>query len=167
MAIIDTLLPEYDREMGTTRRLLERVPEAAFGFKPHERSMTLGNLTVHVAHLPTWVPNVMIFDSFDLASNPNTDTPQPHSATDLLTRFDNNVSMARALLAKATDGELAEPWTLKKGSQDLFTLPKLTMLRYFVLNHLIHHRGQLSVYLRLQDVPIPAIYGPSADEGAF
>jgi len=151
MAIIDTLLPEYDREMGTTRRLLERVPEAAFGFKPHERSMTLGNLTVHVAHLPTWVPNVMIFDSFDLASNPNTDTPQPHSA----------------LLAKATDGELAEPWTLKKGSQDLFTLPKLTMLRYFVLNHLIHHRGQLSVYLRLQDVPIPAIYGPSADEGAF
>ena len=167
MAIIDLLLPEFDRETGTTRRLLERVPETAFAFKPHDKSMTLGTLASHVADLPTWVANVMDRDSFDPSAQPHDRPRQAASTNELLSFFDANVTAARMLLVDAIDGVLTAPWTLKKGNQDLFTLPRIAMLRYFVLNHLIHHRGQLSVYLRLQDVPLPAIYGPSADEGSF
>ena len=167
MAIIDLLLPEFDRETGTTRRLLERVPETAFAFKPHDKSMTLGRLASHVADLPTWVANVMGRDSFDLAAQPEDHTRQAASTNELLSFFDENVAAARLLLVDVIDGVLTAPWTLKKGNQDLFTLPRIAMLRYFVMNHLIHHRGQLTVYLRVQDVPLPAIYGPSADEGSL
>ena len=167
MVIIDLLLPEFDRETGTTRRLLERVPATAFAFKPHDKSMTLGRLASHVADLPTWVVNVMERDSFDLTGRSDSQTRQAASTNALVAIFDENVTAARVLLVDAIDGALTVPWTLKKGNQDLFTLPKIAMLRYFVLNHLVHHRGQLSVYLRLQDVPLPAIYGPSADEGSF
>ena len=167
MPLIDILLPEYDRETGTTRRVLERVPESAFGWKPHERSMTLGSLAAHVAALPTWTANVMNGDSFDIADEPANHDVQPASAADLLSTFDENVASARTLLLNRSDGELNQSWTLKRGTQDVFTLPRIAMLRYFVLNHLIHHRGQLSVYLRLQSVAVPAMYGPSADEGGF
>ena len=165
MALIDHLLPEYDRETGTTRRVLERVPDTAFDFRPHAKSMTLGRLASHVADLPSWVGNVMHATSHDL--QPDYKTPQATSVADLLTIFDGNVAAARGALGGAIDGVLTEPWTLRRNGQALFTLPRIAMLRYFVLNHLIHHRGQLSVYLRLQDTPIPAIYGPSADEGSF
>ena len=167
MALIDILLPEFDRETGTTRRLLERVPDTAFDWKPHDRSMTLGGLAAHLANLPAWTGNVMNQAWFDLAASPDDTTPPPANTAELLSRFDENVRAARALLVDRIDGELNEPWTLKRGKQDLFTLPRIGILRYFVLNHLIHHRGQLSVYLRLHDVPIPAIYGPSADEGSI
>ena len=165
MALIDHLLPEYDRETGTTRRLLERVPDTAFDFAPHAKSMTLGRLASHISDLPTWVGLVMHATSHDV--EPGYETPQATSTTTLLTLFDTNVVAARVALVGAIDGFLTEPWTLTRGGQELFTLPRITMLRYFALNHLIHHRGQLSVYLRLLETPIPAIYGPSADEGSY
>ncbi len=167
MPIIDLLLPEFDHETSMTRRLLERVPETAFAFKPHDKSMTLGRLASHLVDLPLWVVNVMDGDSFDLKSQPDDYTRQAASTNDLLSCFDANVTAARITLVKAIDGVLTAPWTLKNGGLDLFTLPRIAMLRYFVLNHLIHHRGQLTVYLREQDVPLPAIYGPSADEGSY
>ena len=167
MPLIDILLPEFDRETGTTRRVLERVPESAFGWKPHARSMTLGALAAHLAALPTWTATVMNGDAFDIADEPAGHDAQPASAADLLSTFDENVASARALLLNRSDGELTQSWTLKRGTHDVFMLPRIAMLRYFVLNHLIHHRGQLSVYLRLQGVAVPAMYGPSADEGGF
>ncbi len=166
MAFIDTLLPEFDRETGTTRRLLTRVPDGALGWQPHERSMTLGRLAAHLAHIPTWANHVVGGDSFDIAAGADT-AKDAASVAELLVVFDRNVTAARARIVGRLDGELRVPWTLTRGDQALFTLPKIVVLRYFLFNHLIHHRGQLSVYLRMRDVPIPAIYGPSADEGAF
>ena len=167
MPLIDILLPEYDRETGTTRRVLNRVPEEAFGWKPHARSMTLGALAAHVAALPTWTAHVMNADSFDIETTQVDYDAHPTSSAVLVATFGTNVARARDLLRNRSDAELRQPWTLKRGSRDIFTLPRIAMLRYFVLNHLIHHRGQLSVYLRQQDVAVPAIYGPSADEGGF
>lgn len=166
MAFIDTLLPEFDRETGTTRRLLTRVPDGAWAWQPHERSMTLGRLAAHLAHIPTWADHVVGSDSFDIAAAADT-AKDAASVAELLVVFDRNVTAARARIVGRLDSELHAPWTLTRGDQVLFTLPKIVMLRYFLFNHLIHHRGQLSVYLRMHDVPIPAIYGPSADEGAF
>ena len=125
MPIIDLLLPEFDHETSMTRRLLERVPEAAFAFKPHEKSMTLGRLAFHLADLPMWVVNVMDGDSFDLESQPDDYTRQAASTNDLLSYFDENVTTARMTLVNAIDGVLTAPWTLKKGGQDLFTLPRI------------------------------------------
>lgn len=165
MALIDVLLPEYDRETGTTRRLLELVPETALDFTPHPRSMPLVTLSAHLAELPRWVSLIMSRDSGDVEEF---DTPSPsRSIAALLARFDTNVSDARLRLVGAIDGTLCEPWVLTRGARKVFTMPRVSMLRYFALNHLVHHRGQLSVYLRMQDLPLPAIYGPSADEGSF
>jgi uncharacterized damage-inducible protein DinB len=166
VAIIDAILPEYDHEMRTTRRLLDRVPDAELGWKPHQKSMTLGGLATHLATLPTWGHAILNDPGFDLATvGPN---QQPlGSRAEVVQRFDQNVSAVRALLVGKTDPELLVPWTLKKATQELMTLPKMAAFRSFLLNHMIHHRGQLSVYLRLKDVPIPPIYGPSADESPF
>ena len=165
MPLIDILLPEYDRETETTKRVLELVPEKLFEWKPHSQSMTLGALASHIARLPTWTANIMEFDSFDIKNNEINNTISYKSASELLNTFDKNVGSARQSLLNRVDGELNKPWTLKNGVQDIFTLPRIAMLRYFVLNHLIHHRGQLSVYLRLKDVTLPPIYGPSTDKG--
>ena len=161
--LIDLLLPEYDHETGTTRRVLERVPDAAFEWKPHDTSMTLGVLAAHVATLPMWTAHVMDRRSLDISAQPVDEPEAPTSIVTLLATFDENVATARKLLVNRIDGELTEPWTLKRGKQDIFTLPKISTLRYFVLNHLVHHRGQLCVYLRMLSVPIPAIYGPPTD----
>ena len=166
MPIKDALLPEYDHEMGTTRRLLERVPEADFGWRPHERSMSLGQLSGHLANIPTWTSAVLDLSVFDLASLGEDIRPKtPPSRDALLKEFDAKVSAARASLAQRTDPEMFAPWTLKKGGHEVFTLPRISAIRSFVMNHSIHHRGQLSVYLRLRNVPLPSIYGPTADEG--
>ena len=165
MAIKDALLPEFDHEMATTRRLLERLPEAEFAWKPHDRSMALGQLAGHIANLPQWCSATLASTVFDLDALPDDARPQlPASRAAVLEEFDGKVAAARNRLTSTTDAEFMTPWTLKKGGQEVFTLPRISAIRSFVMNHLIHHRGQLSVYLRLKDVPLPSIYGPTADE---
>jgi len=163
MPMKDALLPEFDHEMGTTRRLLERVPEDRMGWKPHQKSMTLGRLATHVAEIPHWAQTIIKDSVFDLKRDefvPKTVA----SRAELLKTFDDRAAAARALVAAASDGELMATWTMKSGGQEVLSLPKAAVWRSFVMNHIIHHRGQLSVYLRENNVPIPSIYGPSADE---
>jgi uncharacterized damage-inducible protein DinB len=165
MSILSSLLPEFDHEMGTTRRLLERVPESEFEWKPHDKSMSLGELADHLSSLTSWTNTIMSSTRFDLASIGLERKPKnPASRAAVLARFDEKVAAARAELASKTDPELLASWTLKSGTQEVFTMPRLSAIRSFVLNHTIHHRGQLSVYLRLKNVPLPSIYGPTADE---
>ena len=165
MAIKDGLLPEFDHEMATTRRLLERVPEAEFGWQPHEKSMTLGRLAAHLANIPYWCNVTLETTVFDLdALPPDTQRTLPVTQAAVVQEFDTKVAAARNRLATALDPELLTPWTLKKGGHEVFTIPRVSALRSFVMNHMIHHRGQLSVYLRLRNVPVPPIYGPTADE---
>jgi uncharacterized damage-inducible protein DinB len=165
MKITDALLPEYDHEMGTTRKLLERLPDTQFAWKPHEKSMSLGRLATHIAELPGWVSSIIGQDEFDMGTGEYTPR-EAASRTEILKQFDENVAVARSAIASKSDAELMAPWTFKRGGQTLFTLPKVAVVRTWLLNHVIHHRGQLSVFLRVQNVPIPAIYGPSADESA-
>jgi uncharacterized damage-inducible protein DinB len=162
MGMVDALLPEFDHEMSNTRRVLERVPEARFDWKPHTKSTSLGELASHVASLPTFATQALSRDELDIGTF--TRPAAMASTAALLTAFDANASAARAALAGRTDAELMSIWSLKQNGRTVFTMPKATVLRSFVMNHLIHHRAQLGVYLRLLDVPVPAIYGPSADE---
>jgi uncharacterized damage-inducible protein DinB len=166
MAIKDGILPEFDHEMGSTRRLLERVPEADFAWKPHDKSFSLVQLAAHLANLPTWVGYTLDTAFFDLATDDPAARPAPPaSVAELVKRFDANVTAARAKIDEQVDPGFFAPWSLKNGREEVFTMPKLAVLRSFVLNHMIHHRGQLTVYLRLRNVPLPSIYGPTADEG--
>lgn len=164
MPITDALLPEYDHEMATTRRLVDRVPEGDFPWKPHEKSMSFGELCHHLANLPLWCSTVLDASSFDVATGGDFRPKLPASRNALLDEFDTRVAAARASLAGRTDAELLVPWTLRNGDQDIFTMPRVSAIRSFVMNHSIHHRGQLSVYLRLRNIPVPPIYGPTADE---
>jgi uncharacterized damage-inducible protein DinB len=165
MALKDAILPEYDHEMGTTRRLLERIPEADLAWKPHAKSFSLGQLASHVANIPHWVDGIVDFSVFDVATVQDGRPKEPASVADIVKAFDDNVKKARARINEQTDPALFATWTFKNGDQEIFTMPKIAVLRSFIMNHLIHHRGQLSVYLRLRDVPLPSIYGPTADEG--
>jgi len=165
MPLVDALLPEFDHEMTVTRRLLERVPDDKFGWKPHPRSMSLGDLAQHVATIPMWGSMTLNLSELDLGGSQQ--LAPLKSRAELLAAFDQNVSTTRAALAGKGDGEMMAPWALKRDGQTIFSMPKAGVWRGFVLSHLIHHRGQLSVYLRMNDVPIPSMYGPSADEGAF
>ena len=164
MAIRDALLADYDHEMGTTRRLLERLPDDKLGWKPHDRSMSLGGLATHLSRIPEWAGTILNEPSFDLADAP-AHAAEPTSRAGILASFDATRARTRAWMDK-TDGEYHTLWTLTRGGQQLFSVPRVSAFRSFVLHHIIHHRGQLSVYLRLNDVPVPAIYGPSADEGS-
>lgn len=169
MPIRDALLPEFDNEMAATRKTLERVPEGKPDWKPHDKSMQLGRLAAHLAELPTWAVMSLSQDSLDLAP-PGAAPRVPAVMTsrrELLDTFDKNVASARAAIAAASDESLIQPWTLLKGGQKIMSLPRVAVVRNFVLNHTIHHRAQLGVYLRLNDIPVPSIYGPSADEAAF
>jgi uncharacterized damage-inducible protein DinB len=163
MALKDSLLAEYDHEMATTKKLLERIPEEKLTWKPHERSRSLGGLGQHVANLPNWGVFILDRTELDLASVPP-NLAEPTSRAAILGLFEEARVKTRKALDK-TDAELAGMWSLKREGQEIFSLPKIAAFRSFVLSHLVHHRGQLSVYLRLNDVPVPAIYGPSADEG--
>jgi uncharacterized damage-inducible protein DinB len=163
MAIKDGLLAEFDHEIGTTRRLIERLPDDKLSWKPHFKSMSLGGLATHLSNLPRWGSSILNDSSFDLAGAPP-NLEEKTSRTDILAGLDANAAEARAWLQK-TDAELMAPWSLTRGGQQMFTMPRVAAFRTFVLYHLVHHRGQLSVYLRLNDVPVPAIYGPTADEG--
>ena len=165
--INQALLPEFDMEMANTRRALERVPDDKLAWKPHEKSMTMGRLAGHLAELPGWGTATMGNDTLDIA--PPGAPPQQgltaKSRQDAIEIFDKNVAAARAAIAGASDEVLMKPWSLLKGGRTLMTMPKIAVLRSFVMNHMIHHRAQLGVYLRLNNIPVPAIYGPSADEG--
>ena len=165
MAISASLLPEFDHEMATSRIVIERVPEDKFAFKPHEKSMTAGRLASHIAEMPNWATVGITQDSLDLAGGY---TPfEAKSRAELLAAFDKAVGGARAAIAGASDETLMKNWSLKSGDKTLMTMPKIAVVRTFVMNHVIHHRGQLSVYLREMNVPVPSIYGPSADEGSM
>ncbi len=165
MSIAESLLPEFDHEMGVTRQLLESVPDGSADWKPHQKSMSLGSLAVHLATIPTWGGLTMTQTEVD--ENPPGGQaytlPTFESTAGAVKNFDEAVKTARAAIAAASDGEMMVTWTLKHGGQDIFSMPRVGVLRRLVMNHLIHHRGQLSVYLRLQDVPLPSIYGPTAD----
>jgi len=164
MAFKEALLAEFDHEMGSTRRLLERVPDAQLRWKPHDKSYSLGDLSGHIANLSTWMDRILESAEFDLVSVTDLRPASPCSRDEILQRLDANAKSARATLAEQTDASLLASWTLKDGGREVFTMPRSSVLRSFVFNHLIHHRGQLTVYLRLQNVPLPSLYGPTADE---
>ncbi len=163
MVIKDTLIPEYDHGMVTTRRLLDRAPESEFGWKPHEKSMALGRCADISRTFRRGRSAVLDGPMFDLATAPDMRSKMRDSHAALMKEFDTKVAAARASLGQRTDAEMLSPWTLKDGTHEIFTRPKISAIRSFVTNHSIHHRGQLSVYLR-RNVPIPPIYGPTADE---
>lgn len=169
MAIRDGLLPEFDQEMASTRKTLERVPDDKLSWKPHPKSGAMGWLAGHLAQLPSWASIAIQQDSLDLApgGTPPPQPPLPGSRQEILDMFDQHVVAARAAISGVSDDHLMKPWTLLKGGQTIMTLPRIAVLRGFVMNHLIHHRAQLGVYLRLNNLPVPSIYGPSADEGSF
>jgi uncharacterized damage-inducible protein DinB len=163
------LLPEFDHEMATTRKTLERVPEDKFDWAPHQKSMKLGQLASHLAEMPSWAVAGLKQDSLDLApvGGPAFEQFLAASRAQVLERFDQTVAAALAAITEAGDQEYMKPWSLLRSGQTLMTMPKIAVVRSFVMNHIIHHRGQLSVYLRLNNVPVPSIYGPSADEGSM
>ena len=165
MALADALLPEFDHEVGTTRKVLERVPDDKLAWKPHPKSMSLGGLATHLSNIPWWGEMTLAHSEFDTAGIGT--SPESTSRAQILEAFDRNAATTRALLTGKSDAELMAPWALKNGDHTIFSMPKAVVWRSFVLNHLVHHRGQMSVYLRLLDVPVPSIYGPSADEGGL
>jgi uncharacterized damage-inducible protein DinB len=163
VAIKDALLPEFDHETGTTRRLLERVPEDKLGWKPHQKSMTLGRLAMHLAEMPQW--GEMTLKNTEVDFDPASYKPrETKSREELLSVFDQSVAATRKVLEQVSYAELMVVWTMKMNGKPVFSQPRLGVIRTMVMNHMIHHRGQLSVYLRENEVPIPSIYGPSADE---
>jgi uncharacterized damage-inducible protein DinB len=157
------LLPEFDHEFAQTRRTLERVPADRFAWRPHEKSYSLRDLAGHLAQVPGWLPVTLDTAELDM-DTASFDPFDPTSTEEILDRFDAAVASARAALADASPEQLAETWSLKAGGSVAFSMPKAAVLRSFVFNHNVHHRAQLGVYLRLLDVPVPSIYGPSADE---
>jgi uncharacterized damage-inducible protein DinB len=161
MAFRDAFLPEFDQEMKTTRSLLERVPFDKASFKPHQKSTALGALANHIANLAGFAEMIVKQPERDFAKW----VPVPDAANtdDLLKRFDDNVSKSRDALTSLDESTLGDKWTLRNGDHVIFALPRAAVLRTLLMNHMIHHRGQLSVYLRQNDVPLPSIYGPTAD----
>lgn len=166
---MQALLQELEHEAVATRRTLERVPAGQHAWKPHEKSMTMGRLANHVAEIPLWATMTLLHDELDMAPKDGQpyETPSLATSAELVAAFDRNLAGAREAFEKAQDAELARPWTLKGGDQVYFTMPKGAVLRSFVFSHLVHHRAQLGVYLRLKDVPVPSVYGPSADESGM
>jgi uncharacterized damage-inducible protein DinB len=166
MAIADVLLPEFDHEMATTRKLLARVPEAQADWRPHPRSQSFGEIALHIAGIPRYATAVLTQADMDVNPPGAASAARPafESTAGVLEQFDGHVAQARAAIAATSDEQMVIPWALKNGGHTIISLPRAAMLRTLALSHMIHHRGQLSVYLRLQDIPVPSIYGPSADE---
>lgn len=163
MAIKDALLPEFDHEMAVTRKVLDRVAEDRFAFQPHEKSMTLGRLASHVADVPSWGQTILKDAEFNMISGAYVNQTRSTRA-DLLQMFDDNTKKIRGLLAGMNDADLMSPWVFKQDGKEMFSMPRVAAWRSWVMSHMIHHRGQLSVYLRQTGSKVPGIYGPSADE---
>src|SRR4051812_121191 len=161
MPIIDALLPEFEHEMANTRRVLERVPDDRLGWRPHPKSWTMGALATHLATLPSWTAETINRTELDVmpAGQPPQRPVEVRSREELLARFDGHLAAARAALMDVSDAALLQNWTLLSGGKPILTLPRAAVLRSFVLSHTIHHRAQLGVYLRLNDIAVPAIYG--------
>jgi len=160
MTIAATLLPEFDQEMKTTRKVLERVPTDKGTWKPHEKSFSIGHLAQLLSWMPGWITSALTQDSLDLATAPK----YSYETTEtLLANFDRNVSEARQAIEASKDSDFDKPWSLRMGDTIFMTMPRSVTTRQHI-NHLVHHRGQMSVYLRLLDIPVPSLYGPSADE---
>lgn len=164
MSIAQQLLGEFDQEMAITRKMLDRYPEGKVEWRPHEKSMTLGRLAGHVAEVPWWATETMRLETMEM--DPNYKPVFATSREQVLKYFEENVKIARAAIARASDEDMKKDWSFVMEGKAVFTMPRIAVLRSFVMNHLIHHRGQLTVYYRLNGVPVPAIYGPSADEKA-
>jgi len=162
MALRESLLPEFDHEMATTRKALERLPAEIFGWKPHEKSFSMGELVTHIITIPDWAVYTMEHDSLDISKPFHNEAAK--STGEVLERFDTNTRAARKSLEGAGDELLLKPWSLTMGEKVLLSMPRIAVLRSFVMSHLVHHRGQLTVYMRLNNIPVPSIYGPSADE---
>jgi uncharacterized damage-inducible protein DinB len=167
MPMNDALLREFEQEMSTTRKFLERVPEDKTAWKPHDKSMPMGRLAAHVAELPGWAATTLTQDSLDInpPGGPGFTPMQMTSRAQVLDLFDSSVAKARAAIASASDEDMMKPWSLLNGGKTVFTMPKAAILRTFAFSHVIHHRAQLGVYLRLNNIAVPSTYGPSADEG--
>jgi uncharacterized damage-inducible protein DinB len=167
MSIAQALLPEFDHEMANARECLSRIPADRLDWKAHEKSYDLRGLATHIANLPKWTVMTLNEASFDMApegEEPITEDPI-ESVEGALEMFDASVAAAREAIVSASDDTLMATWSLLKGGEEVLTMPRIAVLRSFIMNHMIHHRAQLTVYLRLNDVPVPALYGPSADEG--
>ena len=160
----DALLAELDREAAVTRRMLERVPSDKFDWKPHEKSSTMGKLAAHIATLPRFAANVLKEDVTEAGGHRPAELPQ--DAAEIIVAFEKSLAEARSALERTSDDELGKPWKLTFQEQTRMELPKHAAIQIVGLNHLVHHRAQLGVYLRLNDIPIPSSYGPSADEKA-
>lgn len=165
MPLADSLLPEFDHEMTITRKVLERVPEDRLDWKPHAKSYAVGQLAQHLATIPMWGTMTLNEVNVDLALLPP--NPPLDTRAAILSLFDGHVASARAALVGRSDAELKAQWALKRDGQLIFSMPRQSVWRSFVISHLIHHRAQLGVYLRLLDIPVPSTYGPSADEGGL
>lgn len=157
-----TMLPEFDHEMANTRRTLERVDPERFDWKPHEKSYSLKELATHLANIPSWVSTALTTEELDVGGD--FEQPDPASTEEILELFGRNVAEGRTALETASRDDLMVPWTLLMDGETVLTMPRGEVLRSFVMNHMVHHRAQLTVYLRLLDIPVPALYGPSADE---
>jgi len=165
MPICESLIQELDVEAAVTRRLLERVPDDKLSWKPHDKSMPMGRLATHIAELPSWGKVTIEQDVLDIGGF----TPTSLDSTqEIVDAFDKNVADFEAILARTSDDEFGKTWRMTYKGQEVFSSPKIGVVRSTVMNHMVHHRGQLTVYLRLSDVPLPMTYGPSADEtGGF
>lgn len=162
MAMNQALLAEWDHETAGTRKVLANIPDAKHGWQPHPKSFSIGKLGTHVATMGMWAHLTCTQDFFDLAGSPK--APEPVDTADLLRYHDEWAAKGRAAIAATDDAAMLQPWALKSGEHVIFSMPRVAVLRSFVFSHLIHHRGQLTVYLRLLDVPVPGLFGPSADE---
>jgi len=166
MSIAQSLLPEFNQEMANTRKVLERVPTEKWNWKPHDKSGTLGWLASHIGTIPGWYSMTLQTESLDYApvDGPGYTPPKIENTQELLATFDKESAEARSVLSKASDAEFEVNWALLAGGKEIFKMPRIACLRGLVMNHMIHHRAQLTVYLRLLNVPVPGLYGPSADE---
>jgi uncharacterized damage-inducible protein DinB len=166
MTIGQTMLSEFDEEMKNTRRVLERCPDEKWNWKPHEKSGTLGWLAGHVGTVPEWITMTIKTEELDYApvDGPSYEPPKIENRAQLLAAFEKGSAEARAALASVSDGDIMKGWKLLAGGQEIFTMPRVACIRGMCLNHMIHHRAQLTVYFRLLNVAVPGLYGPSADE---
>jgi uncharacterized damage-inducible protein DinB len=167
MSIGQSMLPEFDEEMKNTRKVLERVPTEKWNWKPQEKSGTLGWMASHVGTIPDWITMTINTEELDYApvNGPSYTPPKIENREQLLAAFDKGTAEARAALSGVSDAEIMKDWTLLAGGQKIFAMPRAACIRTMCLNHLIHHRGQLTMYFRQLGVPVPGLYGPSADEG--